>query len=201
MCTDLISQPLGMLGGMTGRSMSSISSLPPNDVLYIDVPVVHTDSGWNSDGIGMFKDGGNKWYQSEKVSQEENFQHGIIKQNKFELGGHHIVLKVKLDAKNVPYMMVDRTPLTSPHTTNEKEIWNSSLFSQDTHGNTGWLRNLEPIMRSEKSRMDILYPFHQPGQSNKKWSCPLRRIAFWSRVVDDDVFSPLVPSPPRSVPI
>jgi len=44
--------------------------------------------------------------------------------------------------------------------------------------------------------VDELYPRQASSQHSSRWSCPLRRLSFWSKV--DKAFSPLVPSPSRS---
>jgi len=45
-------------------------------------------------------------------------------------------------------------------------------------------------------RIDQLYPERALAQHSSRWSCPLRRMSFWSKVTQG--FSPLVPSPARS---
>ena len=53
-------------------------------------------------------------------------------------------------------------------------------------------------MRAEQLRhqVDRLYPQQASARHSSKWSCPLRRLSFWSKV--DRSFSPLVPSPARN---
>lgn len=68
----------------------------------------------------------------------------------------------------------------------------------------GWLYNLAGTMRLEQTlnRVDVLYPEAAKAASSpyagtrNRWSCPLRRLSFWSRVTRG--FSPLVPSPARA---
>jgi hypothetical protein len=126
-----------------------------------------------------------------------------MKQNPHDIAGHHVVLKVTTDEHGQAYMFVDRVPLSyqrppGPHARlNEEALLIESRKSAQSSGNFGWLRNLPAQMNDEKERVDKLYPRHVSGMSNKKWSCPLRRLAFWSKIVDDPDFSPLVPSPPR----
>jgi hypothetical protein len=194
--------PQGMLGGRQGLTMQTSST-----DLYRDTTPKYTDVTLYTVGMGLFVNGGNPIYRAEKTLDQDLQYHGIMKQNKNDIAGHHIVLKVMKDDQGTPYMLVDRIPLSyrrvlvsGAHTRvklTERELLFESQNSSSTHGNSGWLVDLQSTMRSEQDRVDKLYPRHVDGLTNKKWSCPLRRLAFWSQVVDDPDFSPLVPSPPR----
>lgn len=110
-------------------------------------------------------------------------------------------------------MYVHRTPLASSSFINtnpalvtsqdpvETAYEASTLSTRQTGGNRGWLSNLASDMRSEQPLVDRLYPLDQSTAAGNRasWSCPLLRIAFWSKVVND--FSPLLPSPVRSARI
>ncbi len=121
------------------------------------------------------------------------------------------------------YMHVDRTPLTStasletmtsrdrstpadPAVNVFKTTRTSTTTTTAARPATattwgvldGWLRNLASTMRAEQTtyKVDSLHPKSFDATHSSKWSCPLRRISFWTQVTRD--FSPLVPSPTRS---
>ena len=102
--------PQGMLGGRVGRTMQS--PVASKTDLYRDTAPRYTDNTLLYDGMGLFYNGGNPIYSADKTSVADMEQHGIMKQNKNDLAGHHIVLKVKRDEHGTPYMIVDRIPLS-----------------------------------------------------------------------------------------
>ena len=108
-------------------------------------------------------------------------------------------------------MRVDRTPLVAssiPSTFTAGSaadpaagIYQHSKDSSTTWNNVGgWLLNLASTMRAEQItyQLDRLHPTtNAPTQTNAAdWSCPLRRLSFWTKVAGN--FSPLAPSPARS---
>jgi hypothetical protein len=123
-----------------------------------------------------------------------------------DLAGHHLILKISKEAwSGVRYMRVDRAPLTvsplSAKTSTDPAV-DTYLRGAGSLATTwgildGWLYNLRGSMRSEQSyyRVDELHPMGSNRASNQ-WSCPLKRVSFWSRVAQG--FSPLVPSPGRN---
>ena len=155
-----------------------------------------------------------------------NAVHGVLKGHMDDLAGHHLVLKIfKESWTGDMYMRVDRAPLvaisyylTPADTAADPavQMYLESLSSASTVEKqqrsgmdattiaslaSGWLYNLAGTMRLEQSvyRVDDLYPKSQLLSAlleSRKWSCPLRRLSFWSKVTRD--FSPLVPSPART---
>lgn len=136
-----------------------------------------------------------------------------------DLAGHHVVLKVAKDVVYSPsgfnqFMRVDRTPLvassyatqdgTDPlirvYTDSVKERQSGAKIATTWGLLDGWLRNLASNMRAEQivHSVDELHPLPSSSSpsSSASWSCPLRRLSFWTKVTRS--FSPLVPSPPRS---
>jgi hypothetical protein len=157
-------------------------------------------------GRGLFVMGGNPLYYTTKGTPTSiaDEVHAIIRQNKEDLGGHHIVFKTATDGvTGDEYMYIDKAPLTAatiyPKGSTPSPAWSvyqHSLLSSSTHGSYGWLSNLAAIMAYEDNdRLKTLYPTAHT-QTNSKWSCPMRRMAFWTKLVSD--FNPLVPSPVRS---
>jgi len=139
-----------------------------------------------------------------------------------DLAGHHIILRVAKDTDYSltgfnKYMHVDRTPLTSAGSL-ESMTTGSATAAADPVVNVykatrktsatattwgkldGWLRNLASTMRAEQitQKVDTLHPRapQDATHTSSQWSCPLRRISFWTQVTKE--FSPLVPSPTRS---
>ncbi len=145
-------------------------------------------------------------------------EQAVLKSHLDDLGGHHIVMKVNSSTTYFEstgfntYMHVDRTPLTAYPPVDEARsssaddpaagVWKHSKLSILTtwENVNGWLRNLESTMRAEQivHRVDALHPVNSGGATNRNthWSCPLKRLSFWTKVSTG--FSPLVPSPPRS---
>ena len=116
------------------------------------------------------------------------------------------------------FMHVDRTPLASipppvqldggvnfrSEDDPALKVFEFSKTSRisNTWGNLdGWLRNLPSTMRAEQAllRVDELHPSVARVLKSQKWSCPLRRLSFWTQVSYG--FSPLTPSPARSARI
>jgi hypothetical protein len=123
------------------------------------------------------------------------------------------------------HMWVEKAPLTAAGNNVLKSytaadsidpatrIFQSSLASTvPTSGILkGWLRNLASSMRLDEqlSRADKLHPAPPSAESPSsaatgaaspgKWSCPLRRISFWTQVTSN--FSPIVPLPGRTARI
>jgi hypothetical protein len=197
--------PQGMLNGLSGG--------PVEDTLYADYTAVYdreflTDT--SAGGAGLFRNGGNRMYREKTILAKNALNHGILKQSSQDIAGHHVVFVVAPgDTVGTPRMYVERTPLSYPRSI-AAIVGKGSFFAPTTLGNaellamskqssatSGWLQDLDASMRGEQSLADRLYPqLHQ--SVSHKWSCPLRRIAFWTRVVDDEYFSPLIPSPPRA---
>ncbi len=133
----------------------------------------------------------------------------MLRGHEDDLGGHHLVLKISKETwSGIKYMRVDKAPLVAVNPVPDNgevdpavNIYNRGVESlATTWGNLdGWLYNLAGNMRAEQTsmRVDALHPQQQlvPIGSNK-WSCPLRRMSFWSKVTES--FSPLLPSPGRT---
>ena len=126
-----------------------------------------------------------------------------------DLAGHHIVLKIVKDTAYTStgfnrFMRVDRTPLSSA---GSLEVMKDRLDktasgdpSVDVYTQTakaggtattwgtldGWLRNLASTMRAEQitHKVDWLHPKTSQAVHSSRWSCPLRRLSFWTQVVD-----------------
>lgn len=138
-----------------------------------------------------------------------------------DLAGHHVVLKVAEDSTYSStgfnqFMRVDRAPLLATRATMidsngddpAVRVYMDSMPSSSkgvskstTWGVLdGWLRNLASNMRVEQAvhRVDELHPTAEGsgGGGSRDWSCPLKRLSFWTKVSRS--FSPLVPSPARS---
>jgi hypothetical protein len=143
-----------------------------------------------------------------------------------DLAGHHIVLRVHNEEwSGDTFMHVHATPLLAPEfdsTASTDAARNAFIGSLRSTRLTwenldGWLYNLAGTfiifdtahrtslkflfagtMRTEQIRheVDRLYPQTASKQHSSRWSCPLRRLSFWSKVTQS--FSPLVPSPARS---
>ena len=185
--------------GLTG---SEINNLYRDDVLPH-----HTDTTLAALGKGLFVLGGNPIYYTTKGAEDEIGRaiHSLLKQSPEDVGGHHVVFRTARDSvTGERFMYVDRTPLVSvdevpvehnPHPA--AYVYEKSTGSSQTHGAFGWRSNLRANMINEDDGdLRALYPAHNNATSNRKWSCPMRRIAFWTRLVSD--FNPKVPSPPRS---
>jgi hypothetical protein len=195
-----------LLLGMRGTKISSD--------LYTEATIkqsaAFSSSSSQNEGFGLFVRGGNPLYYTMKGTTEDvaNKVHSVLRGSLDDIAGHHIVFRAELDENTLePYMYVHRTPLSSswmmqtPFAKDPLEIaYDASKQSTlQTGGNRGWLSNLAATMRSEQQLVDRLYPLDKTfsaSSSSSSWSCPLLRIAFWSKVVAD--FSPLVPSPVRS---
>jgi hypothetical protein len=186
--------PQGMLGGHSGT--------PVDSSLYSDsTPKYET---LLETGVGLFLQGGNAIY-AHKAKLGTSL-HGILKQSLDDIGGHHLVLVLEQnrDDSDRPHMFVEKTPLAYERDMDlsrndrvvlaEEQLLTMSVKSLPTGD---WLADLAAVMRSEQVIADRLYPIDTKVVSHK-WSCPLRRLAFWSKVVDNEIFSPLVPSPVRS---
>jgi hypothetical protein len=149
--------------------------------------------------------GGNPIYHTTKGSPTdiEDGIHTLIKQNLQDLGGHHVVFQTATDAvTEEEYMFISKAPLTAAtiHTKSDLlpavSIYEHSLASTNTYGEFGWLSNVAATMVYEATDLlDELYPI-TPLHTNSKWSCPMRRIAFWTSLTTN--FNPLVPSPVRA---
>lgn len=116
-------------------------------------------------------------------------------------GGHHIVFNTMSDKiDNEMYMAIDRVPLVSEKSNEKSNIYKHSRNSAISHGNKGWRSNLKSDMVFEnraQSNVTRLYPTSKTTTYNSIWSCPLRRIGFWTKNKNTK-FSPLVPSPTRN---
>ena len=182
----------------------------PVESLYSDqLPRYSGSVGLQSDGLGLFVNGGNPLYYTVKGSPETiaAAAHAAIKQNAEDLGGQHVVFRTAQDPiSRENYMHVHRVPLTWIKTdssvcrsTNPAPcIIAQSKKSSATHGEFGWRSNLEATMRAENEADQLvnqLYP-QKAFYTGTKWSCPLRRLGFWTNLVGD--FNPMVPSPPRA---
>lgn len=195
--------PYGMLLGLRGSEQPD---------LYVDSQFSYMNELVATTGTGLFMHGGNPIYYTAKGTEEQiaSQMHAILRGNRDDLAGHHVILKVEHDLEQTgePIMRVDRLPLTSNPLLFKEDsdrssedpvevIYNGPTSSIPASGNNGWLYNLAGTMRSEQAIVDVLYPLSSsaPGQQ-REWSCPLLRIAFWSQVVQG--FSPLVPSPVRA---
>jgi hypothetical protein len=133
----------------------------------------------------------------------------VLRGHEDDLAGHHLVLKISKETwSGIKYMRVDKAPLVAADTVPDNggidpavNIYNRGVESLATTWGSvdGWLYNLAGNMRAEQSsmRVDELHPQQQEVRAgSNKWSCPLRRLSFWSRVTES--FSPLVPSPGRT---
>lgn len=189
--------------------------------LYVDATLKYMSEAASTlakEGAGLFMHGGNPIYYTMKASPQDvaDKVHSILRGNLDDLAGDHIVLKVAKDTNTLqPFMYVHRTPLasnlwqkgsnaSSPASSKdpiESIFALSKLSVRPSGGNRGWLSNLASEMRAEQPALDKLYPTsssssEDDAQQQGRWSCPLLRYAFWSKVVQD--FSPLVPSPIRA---
>lgn len=198
----------GMLMALEGQSV-------PN--LYASSILRHRDDIVESAGAGLFFKGGNPVYYTAKGSSEDvaSQVHSVLRGSMQDVGGHHIVFKVfKEPWTGTRFMRVDRAPLVAADiiSSNGAEdpavhMYRSSLKSSttmpvtkdgatgDSYRIAGWLSNLAGDMRLEQNafRADALHP---TSPKKTSWSCPLRRMSFWSKVTG--TFSPLAPSPGRS---
>lgn len=141
-------------------------------------------------------------------------------------GHHIVLKIFKETWSGDKYMKVDRTPLAAidvPSSSGADDpavyIYQQTLASLGTslHPSSttldlkdigsGWLYELQGRMKLEQGqyRVDKLYPVKSTvsssstsssSSSGNRWSCPLRRLSFWSKVARE--FSPLLPSPARS---
>ena len=194
--------PHGMLMDLQGQSVSS---------LYSGQVLRHRDDVVSKAGAGLFVRGGNPIYYTSKGNAEDLARqvHAVLRGDAGDLAGHHLVLKVSQDSwTGSKYMRVDRAPLVAIDMLADDgaadpavHLYSESLRSTNTTwGNLdGWLYNLAGVMRLEQSlhRVDELYPISPANlQHSTRWSCPLRRLSFWSKVTRE--FSPLVPSPMRA---
>jgi hypothetical protein len=190
---DVCNHPQGMLGSRRGAAV--VGSL------YGDsIPEIGTD-----EGMGLFLNGGDLLYRNRRAANQEG--HSILQEGVKGIGGHHLVLSIKLDPDggNKPYMIVQKAPLsytrldrtTTPlNALNEKTLLE---YSQQSGNLTDWYQDLDPIMRGEAARLLTLYPIAAQSTTHK-WSCPMRRLSFWSNLKSTDPttgFSPVSPSPPR----
>lgn len=131
----------------------------------------------------------------------------VLRSHLDDLAGHHIILKVVKDTAYTStgfsrYMHVDRVPLTSagsleamkdrqdPSASGDPSV---DVYTQTAEsGGTattwgtldGWLRNLASTMRAEQItyKVDVLHPKTSQAVHSSKWSCPLRRLSFWTQV-------------------
>jgi hypothetical protein len=185
--------------------------------LYSGHEVRHRDEIVSKTGAGLFVNGGNPIYYTSKGNADDVSRkvQAVLRGNLNDLAGHHIVLKVSEESwSGIKYMRVDRTPLlASKFLTDTSSVDPASHIYAEakasvatTWGNLdGWLYNLPGRMRAEQTsdRVDKLHPKHVEGVNSvggtRKWSCPLLRFSFWSKVTRE--FSPLLPSPARTVRI
>lgn len=185
---------------MHGESVSS---------LYSDRPIIHRDDDLAKAGKGLFVRGGNPMYYTTKGTESEiaRNMHAVLKQSLEDLGGHHVIFKTSIDPETLePFMHIDRVPLTAAPINAKGSKPDPALFVYDsvfesfsTHGEFGWRSNLQANMVRETEDIRPLYPISTSdgdANQNRKWSCPLRRMAFWTKVVSD--FNPVVPSPIRA---
>jgi hypothetical protein len=202
--------PHGMLMDLQGASVQS---------LYREHPVRHSDEMVAKLGAGLFMHGGNPVYYTAKGTQQDmiNAMHAVLRSNPDDLAGHHVVLKITKEAwSGTRYMRVDRLPLVSHALATRASlaagadpimaIFRESMRSNATtwDNQNGWLLNLAGTMRMEQvSRgADRLHPSSTSSPSSASsagtahWSCPLRRISFWSRFSKS--FTPLAPVPGRT---
>ena len=211
--------PQGMLLGLQGLPLDSLYA---GQVLrYKDELVAKTGAGlfWQGGNPIYYTAKGT----SEEVARNV---HAVLRGHLDDLGGHHLVLRIAKDASlhtnNQAFMHVHKAPLTAASGNHDdvKALYAHSRVNSllTTWGNLdGWLRNLRGNMRAEQIlfRIDELYPITAvPSSSSStatttkmqeeekedpfasRWSCPLQRLSFWSKVTKD--FSPLVPSPVRA---
>ena len=142
----------------------------------------------------------------------------VLRSHLDDLAGHHIVLKITNSSTYFApsgfnkYMRIDRTPLTAlpPLDAAQSSAADDPAVQTVRHSQRswfttwenldGWLRNLPSAMRAEQLsfRVDALHPKGAAAGSSgsRHWSCPLKRLSFWTRV--SQAFSPLVPSPARA---
>lgn len=191
----------GMLGARTGMSIMDAQEGVDDsaDSLYSGVPVRNAPVQRR----GLFMGGGNTLF-TENVGENEDVLYSILHSHPNEVGGHHIVMRVLTDDTSalmpITYLSLERVPLTSKmQSAGARADYLWSMQSKPVRGEDGWLRNLRYAMALEsKTLIDPLYP--QQGQKdNRHWSCPLRRISFWSgNITALDTFSPLTPDPLRA---
>lgn len=178
----------------------------------------HADARISPLGMGLFVHGGNPLYRDEQPDPDLLAgvvdPHPILWMHPSDLGGHHMVIKVYTHPITLEsYMRVDRTPLIrlgngqlygipyGSDGTVAGDAYVHSRKARSTHDvSSGWLYNLRVQMKEEEFsfKADELYP-KSAGDPliQPHWSCPFRRISFWTTVVSNG-FSPLVPSPVRS---
>lgn len=180
--------------------------------LYAEAPLRYRDTIVAAQqGAGLFVRGGNPLYYTMKGTSEDVAKevHSVLRGSLDDIGGDHLVLKVAVDENTLePYMYVHRIPLASNLDYSDirsgvdpiEVAYAWSLQSRrQSGGNHGWLSNLESEMRSEQKLVDELYPLlvsSDQQQQQRRWECPLLRVAFWSKVTL--AFSPLIPSPVRA---
>lgn len=168
--------------------------------LYHEMPPSYQNQIISEQGQGLFLKGGNPMYF--KHTADDAKHHSILKQSRDDIGGHHVVFGTRLHPRTQEkYMHIDRVPLVAieilPKGSSPDpavHVHRKSLESSPTHGDFGWLRNLAANMRDEAELPDRLYP--ERGGEGSEWSCPLRRLAFWTK--SSLGFNPLVPSPARA---
>lgn len=189
------------------------------DLVYSEGDVGESSGILASAGQGLFLHGGNPLYYTTKGTEADVARnvHSVLRQSLEDLGGHHVVFRTATDPiSKHRFLYVDRTPLASigwqaaSPPMPAAYIYDQSLTSAQTHeplagstgggsGGQGWLRNLPAQMRADEAAVQDLYPVYNEttARSNRKWSCPLRRISFWTQVVGE-VFNPVTPSPVRA---
>lgn len=181
----------GMLGARKGNKVNDF--MPSQRALYTTVV---NSAAEDQSGRALFLHGGNPLYtEGDAQSSDSGDKRAFLSSSDHELGGTHLVLKVTKNAKGVPVMFVDKAPLACFNCTTPQSRVKNSMSSNKTHGLFGWLKNLRVNILAEEATIDLLYPIAKPSNV---WSCPLRRIAFYSKVVDEPDFSPLVPNPLRA---
>jgi hypothetical protein len=190
----------------------------PISTVYATHSHRHADARISPHGMGLFVHGGNPLYRDEQPDPDLLAgvvdPHPILWMHPSDLGGHHMVFKVYTHPITLEsHLRVDRTPLvrlgsgqlygTPPGSdgTVAGDAYVHSRQARSTHDvSSGWLYNLRVQMMEEEFsfKADELYP-RTAGDPliQSHWSCPFRRISFWTTVVSNG-FSPLVPSPVRS---
>ena len=201
--------PHGMLMNLQGKDVSSLYSSHVLRHRLDGSPVA-------SAGAGLFWHGGNPIYYTAKGTEDDVAAqvHAVLRGHIDDLAGHHVVLKVSKERwTGHTFMRVDRTPLaglasfggSSEDAAVQAFKHAARSLATTWEVNGGWLYNLAGTMRMEQTvlRVDELYPktagtYSAVGSESIKnrWSCPLRRLSFWSKVTRE--FSPLVPSPART---
>lgn len=152
----------------------------------------------SGEGMGLFVRGGNPLFRNSHPTQAGG--HSIMGESVYGIGGHHLVLSIAPDPDraNAPYLFVKKAPLSYARAISGSSLDQHELYVQSNLSTplSDWYKDLNPLMRAEAARALLLYPLDTTATS-QKWSCPMRRLSFWSGV-DDDKFSPLSPSPPRA---